>query len=47
MVSMGINQIATGDWWVSFFPGMMIAIAVLGFNLLGDGLRDLLDPRQR
>ncbi len=47
MVSMGINQIATGQWWVSFFPGMMIAIAVLGFNLLGDGLRDLLDPRHR
>jgi peptide/nickel transport system permease protein len=47
MVSLGINQIATGQWWPSFFPGMMIAIAVLGFNLIGDGLRDLLDPRQR
>ncbi len=30
--------------WLSFFPGMMIAITVLGFTLLGDGLRDLLDP---
>lgn len=47
MVSLGVNQIATGQWWVSLFPGMMIAIAVLGFNLIGDGLRDLLDPRQR
>lgn len=47
MVSLGIDRIATGEWWVSFFPGMMIAIAVLGFNLIGDGLRDLIDPRQR
>lgn len=47
MVSLGIDRIATGEWWVSFFPGLMIAIAVLGFNLIGDGLRDLLDRRQR
>jgi peptide/nickel transport system permease protein len=46
MVSLGIDRIATGEWWVSFFPGMMIAIAVLGFNLIGDGFRDLLDRRQ-
>jgi peptide/nickel transport system permease protein len=31
--------------WVSFFPGIMIALIVLGFNLFGDGLRDTLDPR--
>ena len=47
MVSMGADRIAVGQWWVSFFPGMMIALAVLGFNLIGDGLRDLLDPRSR
>jgi peptide/nickel transport system permease protein len=34
-------------WWLAVFPGVVIAIAVLGFNLLGDGLRDLLDPRRR
>ncbi|NPA69654.1 MAG: ABC transporter permease [Crenarchaeota archaeon] len=34
-------------WWELVFPGLMIFIAVLGFNLLGDGLRDLLDPRFR
>jgi peptide/nickel transport system permease protein len=34
-------------WWVATFPGLTILIMVLGFNLLGDGLRDLLDPRQR
>ena len=32
-------------WWYSFFPGLFIFLTVLGFNLLGDGLRDLLDPR--
>jgi peptide/nickel transport system permease protein len=33
--------------WAAIFPGMAIAIVVLGFNLLGDGLRDALDPRLR
>jgi peptide/nickel transport system permease protein len=33
--------------WVSIFPGVAIALTVLGFNLLGDGLRDALDPRLR
>ena len=33
-------------WWVSVFPGLAIAIVVLGLNLMGDGLRDILDPRQ-
>jgi peptide/nickel transport system permease protein len=31
--------------WLAVFPGLAIAVAVLGLNLLGDGLRDLLDPR--
>jgi peptide/nickel transport system permease protein len=47
MVSLGIEQIARGQWWVSFFPGLAIALCVMGFNLIGDGLRDLLDPRRR
>ncbi len=34
-------------WWIAFFPGMAIFVTVLCFNLLGDGLRDVLDPRQR
>jgi peptide/nickel transport system permease protein len=34
-------------WWFITFPGMALAITVLGFNLLGDGLRDFLDPRTR
>jgi peptide/nickel transport system permease protein len=47
MVSLGIDRIVSGEWWVSFFPGLAIAVAVMGFNLIGDGLRDLLDPKRR
>lgn len=34
-------------WWIATFPGLAIFIAVLGFNLLGDGIRDILDPKLR
>lgn len=34
-------------WWLSFFPGMAILITVLGYNLLGEGIRDAIDPRLR
>jgi peptide/nickel transport system permease protein len=44
MVSQGQALFAT-DWWVVTFPGLAILITALGFNLLGDGLRDLLDPK--
>jgi peptide/nickel transport system permease protein len=37
----------TGEWWLFVFPGLMIMISVLSFNLVGDGLRDFLDPRMR
>ncbi|NER81860.1 MAG: glutathione ABC transporter permease, partial [Leptolyngbya sp. SIO1D8] len=33
--------------WITTFPGLAIAITVLGFNLLGDALREALDPQQR
>ena len=36
---------ATQAWWLMFFPGLAISVATLGMNLLGDGLRDVLDPR--
>jgi peptide/nickel transport system permease protein len=35
------------QWWLAAIPGLAVALASLGFNLLGDGLRDLLDPRRR
>lgn len=45
MVAEGRGQIFTA-WWISTFPGLAIFLTVLGFNLIGDALRDLLDPRQ-
>jgi peptide/nickel transport system permease protein len=47
MVSMGLQYVVSGEWWISFFPGMAIAVTVMGFNLIGDGLQDLLDPKRR
>ena len=46
MISHGRNYLPTW-WWYSAFPGLAIYLTVLGFNLLGDGLRDLLDPKSR
>jgi peptide/nickel transport system permease protein len=46
MISIGRNYLPTW-WWYSAFPGLFIYLTVLGFNLLGDGLRDLLDPKTR
>jgi peptide/nickel transport system permease protein len=39
------DYLLSGEWWLSVFPGAAISITVIGFNLLGDGLRDRLDPR--
>jgi peptide/nickel transport system permease protein len=47
MVSEGANFIVSGEWWIALFPGLVLMAAVLCFNLLGDGLRDLFDPRRR
>jgi peptide/nickel transport system permease protein len=46
MVADGRNYLVT-DHWISTIPGVTIVLLVLGLNLLGDGLRDLLDPRLR
>lgn len=45
MLRVGKGFISSGQWWYSVFPGLGIVFSVLGFNLLGDGLRDVLDPR--
>lgn len=45
LVSSGQSGIAAGRWWASTFPGLMIFLWALAFNLVGDGLRDALDPR--
>jgi peptide/nickel transport system permease protein len=47
MTAEGARYIVTGEWWLFLFPGMAIVIMVLSFNLIGDGLRDFLDPRMR
>jgi ABC-type dipeptide/oligopeptide/nickel transport system permease subunit len=39
------REFVTNAWWIVTFPGIAILLAVLGFNLFGDGLRDVLDPR--
>src|SRR5438105_8941118 len=46
MVLDGVEPIRVA-WWVSFFPGLAILLVVMGINLVGDWLRDALDPRQR
>jgi peptide/nickel transport system permease protein len=47
MVSEGASYIFSGEWWTFLFPGMALVLAVFCFNLLGDGLRDMIDPRRR
>jgi peptide/nickel transport system permease protein len=47
LIKLGFGEYLQGHWWVYTFPGLAIAVAVLGFNLIGDGLQDILDPRRR
>jgi peptide/nickel transport system permease protein len=47
MVAEGAAFMVSGEWWIAFFPGLALMIAVFCFNLLGDGLRDIVDPQRR
>ena len=47
MVAEGAGFIVSGEWWVALFPGLALMLAVFCFNLLGDGLRDIIDPQRR
>ena len=47
MLGDSYRYLASGAWWAVLFPGVAIMLSVLGFNLLGDGLRDALDPKLR
>jgi peptide/nickel transport system permease protein len=47
MVAEGARFIASGEWWIALFPGVTLMLAVFCFNLLGDAVRDILDPRMR
>lgn len=43
----GMSSVLGGAWWTVLFPGIMIVLTVLSINLVGDGLRDLIDPKNR
>ena len=47
MVAEGAQHIVSGRWWLALFPGLALMLAVYAFNLAGDGLRDIVDPRSR
>jgi peptide/nickel transport system permease protein len=47
MLAESRDQLLAGRWWLAVFPGVAIALTVLSFNILGDWLRDFLDPRLR
>jgi peptide/nickel transport system permease protein len=47
MLAESRDQLIGGYWWLAVFPGLAIMITVLSLNLLGDWLRDFLDPRLR
>jgi peptide/nickel transport system permease protein len=47
MVAEGSQFMVSGEWWNATFPGAALMVAVFCFNLLGDGLRDMVDPRRR
>lgn len=47
MVAEGATYIVSGEWWLALFPGAALMTAVFCFNLMGDGLRDMVDPLRR
>ena len=47
MIQEGASMMMSGEWWTVFFPGLALVLSVFCFSLLGDGLRDLADPRRR
>ncbi|MDP3416563.1 ABC transporter permease [Falsiroseomonas sp.] len=47
MIRQGAEYLVTGQWWVGIFPGMALILMVLGLNMLGDGMQDMLDPRRK
>jgi peptide/nickel transport system permease protein len=47
MIREGAEFIVSGEWWLTLFPGLVIFLAILCFNLIADGLRDILDPHLR
>ena len=44
-INLGQNYVTTGSWHISLVPGLLITVVVTGFNALGDGIRDAIDPQ--
>ncbi|MFG3756282.1 ABC transporter permease subunit, partial [Klebsiella pneumoniae] len=47
LIRIGNNYLFSGEWWIVTFPGLALAILILAINLVGDWLRDALNPRLR
>ncbi len=47
MISIGAPNMMTGQWWTALFPGLALGVTVLGYALVGDGIRDYMDPVNR
>ena len=47
LIRIGNDFLYSGEWWITIFPGVALAVMVLAINLLGDWLRDALNPRLR
>jgi peptide/nickel transport system permease protein len=47
MIRIGNDFLFSGEWWITFFPGAVLVMIALSVNLMGDWLRDALNPRLR
>jgi len=47
LIRIGNDYLFSGEWWITIFPGIALVLLVLAINLLGDWLRDALNPRLR
>jgi peptide/nickel transport system permease protein len=47
LIRIGQEFLFSGDWWITIFPGIALVVMVLSINLLGDWLRDALNPKLR
>jgi peptide/nickel transport system permease protein len=47
LISVGNDYLFSGEWWITIFPGIALIVMVLSVNLLGDWLRDALNPKLR
>jgi peptide/nickel transport system permease protein len=45
LIANGFEFLMSGNYWISFFPGIALALVVVAINLVGDHLRDILNPR--